>query len=415
MKYLSKIFLFIILFILIIPFCFASDNITMNNDNLAISSDGGLLSTSNIYFDSSVEIDGNGTQMSPYKYLSYSRLSDNSIAHFANGEYELDRAKSVNNLTIIGQSPLNTIIKSESFQLTNQNTLNIISVTLKDLSIFNRGNFNVNNVIFENSDGTYAIERYGNIFGGAIYSTGGTVVISSSTFRNNTATYGGAIYITGSTLRLIDSIFENNYAYKYGGGVASEGNSVLYINNTLFTNCYTLTNAGGAVYSKDSKLNIIKSNFTSCNATFGAAICDLASISNIDSIIASNNIANYQGGAIYKMYGSMALSSFIIASLFITLIINQYLMNRINTKYTSKVKEILIKYDDIIVEANGLPSLKNYYVIKVKNFSEMLDAYNNIGKPINHYQEKNKSTFTIINDKVIYVYVLKDKSQLSVK
>ena len=309
MKYLSKIFLFIILFILIIPFCFASDNITMNNDNLAISSDGGLLSTSNIYFDSSVEIDGNGTQMSPYKYLSYSRLSDNSIAHFANGEYELDRAKSVNNLTIIGQSPLNTIIKSKSFQLTNQNTLNIISVTLKDLSIFNRGNFNVNNVIFENGDGTYAIERYGNIFGGAIYSTGGTVVISSSTFRNNTATYGGAIYITGSTLRLIDSIFENNYAYKYGGGVASEGNSVLYINNTLFTNCYTLTNAGGAVYSKDSKLNIIKSNFTSCNATFGAAICDLASISNIDSIIASNNIANYRGGAIYKMYGSMNVTS----------------------------------------------------------------------------------------------------------
>ncbi len=128
-----------------------------------------------------------------------------------------------------------------------------------------------------------------------------------------------------------------------------------------------------------------------------------------DNEVISNSIEEY------KMYGSMALSSFIIASLFIILIINQYLMNRINTKYTSKVKEILIKYDDIIVEANGLPSLKNYYVIKVKNFSEMLDAYNNIGKPINHYQEKNKSTFTIINDKVIYVYVLKDKSQLSVK
>ncbi|MBR0270984.1 MAG: Ig-like domain repeat protein [Methanobrevibacter sp.] len=308
MKHFNKIFLFLILFILIIPISFASDNITMDNDNLAVGADDTLLSASDIYFDSSVEIDGNGTQTSPYKYLYSSRLTSNSVAHFADGEYQLDRTKDLNNLTIIGQSPLSTIIKSSSLKLTTQTTLNIINITLNDVSINNRGNFMANNVIFENSDGSYT-GGYSNVFGGIVYSNGGTTLIYSSTFKNNTATYGGAIYATNSKVKVADSIFEDNYAYKYGGAIASEDNSQLFVENSAFTNCYTLTNAGGAIYSKGSQLTVNKSNFTSCNATFGGAICDLASNSDVNSIIAINNEANYQGGAIYKMYGSMNVTS----------------------------------------------------------------------------------------------------------
>ena len=308
MKHSSKIFLFLILFALIIPVSFASDNITADN-NLAISDDDTLSSASDIYFDSLVEIDGNGTQTSPYKYLYSSRLTSNSVAHFADGEYDLDRTTSLNNLTVIGQSPLKTIIKSSSLKLTTQTTLNIINVTLNDVSINNNGgNFMASGVLFENSDGSFT-GGYSNVFGGIVYSTGGTTSIYSSTFKSNTATYGGAIYATNSKVKIVGSVFEDNYAYKYGGAIASEGDGDLSIENSAFTNCYTLTNAGGAIYSKDSKLNVIKSNFTSCNATFGGAICDLASVSNIDSIIAVNNKANYQGGAIYKMYGQMNVTS----------------------------------------------------------------------------------------------------------
>ena len=56
-------------------------------------------------------------------------------------------------------------------------------------------------------------------------------------------------------------------------------------------------------------MNVRKSNFTSCNATFGAVICDLKSDSNIDSIFASNNFADYHGGAVYKMYGKINITS----------------------------------------------------------------------------------------------------------
>lgn len=306
MKHFFKI-IFLLILLLFIPLSFASDNSTYK-DTIAINANDEIISVSNIYFDSSASVDGNGSQSNPYNHLDSTRLIDNSIAHFASGEYELDRTKDVNNLTIIGQNPSNTIIKSNSFHLVTYNSLSISNIALNDLTIYNTKNFNATNVIFENGLGAYK-GSYSNIFGGAIYSTGGNIVIESSTFKNNNATYGGAIYSTGSNVKIINTNFENNYAYKYGGAIASEGSSVLDVINSAFSNCYTLTNAGGAIYSKESTLNIKKSNFTSCNATFGGAICDLQSDSTIDSIIATKNNANYQGGAIYKMYGKMTLKS----------------------------------------------------------------------------------------------------------
>ena len=308
MKHFKKMILFSILLIILIPICSANENITLNDESSILGEGNSEVSTSKIYFDSSAAIDGNGSKDSPYNHLESSRLSENSVAYFANGNYYLDSGKTLNNLTIIGQNSLNTIITGHSSQLSSGNTLSISSITLKDLTIRNNKNFTANGVIFENNQGSYK-GGYGNVYGGAIYSNGGNVLIESSTFRNNNATYGGAIYTTDTNLKVVNSNFENNYAYKYGGAIAGEGSSVLTVINSIFNKCYTLTNAGGAIYSKESTLNVKKSNFTSCNATFGGAICDLKSSSDIDSIIASNNNADYQGGAIYKMYGKITIKS----------------------------------------------------------------------------------------------------------
>ena len=313
MKFINKALLFIIIFIIILPISFASDNITLNDDTLSLNDNNEILSSSYVYFDSSQAVDGNGSQNSPYNHLESNRLYDNSIAYFYNGEYNLDQTRSFNNLTIIGQNPLNTVINGNSLQLSSNNILSLYNITLNDLTIKNNNNFTAAGVIFENNMGSFK-GGYGNVFGGAIYSASGNVFIDSSTFRNNNATYGGAIYTDSTNLKIINSIFENNHAYKYGGAIASEKNSTLDITNTLFSNCYTLTNAGGAIYTKESMVDVRKSNFTSCNATFGGAICDLGSDSIINSIIAVDNMANYQGGAIYKMYGKMNITSSVFDS-----------------------------------------------------------------------------------------------------
>ncbi len=313
MKHINKIFLFLIIIIIVLPISFASDNATLISENLALNENNEVLSSSNIYFDSSLAVDGNGSQESPYNHLDSNRLVDNSVAHFSNGQYTLDRAKSFSNLTIMGENPLNTIINGNSLQLTSNNVLSLYNITLNDLTIRNNNNFTAAGVIFENNMGSYK-GSHGNVFGGAIYSTSGNIFIDSSTFKSNNATYGGAIYTDSTNLKIINSIFENNNAYKYGGAIASEKDSILDITNTLFSNCYTINNAGGAIYTKESTLNVRKSNFTACNATFGGAICDLGSSSIINSIHAENNIANYQGGAIYKMYGKMNITSSVFDS-----------------------------------------------------------------------------------------------------
>ena len=117
----------------------------------------------------------------------------------------------------------------------------------------------------------------------------------------------------------------------------------------------------------------------------------------------------------YEIYGIMCLCSFMISIIFIILIINLYIRGKRVVDYNSILKGLLDKYDDIIVDAKGVPEFKKYNVIQIKNFDELLDVYNNVQEPINHYQEENKAIFTIINKKVIYVYELIDKSKISVK
>ena len=307
MKHFKKILLFFILLIILIPVCAANENFTLNDESHLLA-EINEVSTSNIYFDASASIDGNGSKISPYNHLESSRLIDNSVAYFANGEYSLDRSKEFSNLSITGQDSVKTIIKGNSFSLISLNILAVSNITLNDLTISNKKDFTAIGVIFENNRGSYT-GSYGNTFGGAIYSNGGNVLIDSSTFYNNTAMYGGAIYASNTNLKIINSNFKVNHAYKYGGAIAGENGAVLTVMNTIFNNCYTLTNAGGGIYSKESTLNVKKSNFTSCNATFGAAICDLKSDSNIDSIIASNNFVNSYGGSIYKMYGKINITS----------------------------------------------------------------------------------------------------------
>ena len=81
--------LFIILLLFIIPIGFASDNYA-SLDLQDSFVDENLIISDNIYFDSSATDDGNGTLDSPYKSFSADKIVDDSVVHFANGEYNLD-------------------------------------------------------------------------------------------------------------------------------------------------------------------------------------------------------------------------------------------------------------------------------------------------------------------------------------
>ena len=321
-------FVFTLLVFILLPSSFALNNETIVNDvdnndftlNEANYNDIPI-SGNDYYFNADVEDEGNGSESNPYKYLTSDKLDENSVIHLNDGIYELNKGKTIYNISIIGENAENTIIKFQNNNsiLTAMGNITLQNLTLMDVTIINYGNLNATNVIFKNSvayakntESTNIVNSAANAFGGAIYcpsyqNLDANVYLDNCTFLNNTAEYGGAIYMCGGNLQVKNSIFLDNFAYNFGGAIASEQNAKLNIEKSAFINSKSLNDAGGAIYIKNSKLTVDSVNISNSKSTFGSAITSLDSTLTLNKVNAVNNTANYEGGAIYQMYGSFTL------------------------------------------------------------------------------------------------------------
>lgn len=184
MVMLNKTIIFTIIFlgVIFVPFSFAYDNSTevLSDDNSHID----------IYFDAlAVDDSGDGSKENPYKYLTKSRVIDNSNIYLNDGIYELDSSKTISSYNaFIGKSRENTIItyNNAGNLFSNNGVLILNNLTIKGASIYNTKNLTVDNVIFRDSYSDY---------GGSIYSLPADLKISNSYFINNSAKLGGAILI----------------------------------------------------------------------------------------------------------------------------------------------------------------------------------------------------------------------------
>lgn len=326
-----------LLLLMIVPSAFASDavdnqTVISSDEQIEISAvdDGGVIyshgedtnvltGSNDIYFNASAESDGRGTQSSPYKYLQYNRLTSGCTAHFADGTYELDSKKGIySSMTFMGQSAQNTIIKFNgiAFNVGGGYTLTLKDLTLDHATVKNLGTVSATNVIFKNGvavdDTSYG---YDNAYGGAIYNYVSTDyygyvtnvpknTLYNCTFLNNSAMYGGAIYLPYGELSLSNCKFINNSAHWFGGAIASDKDSKISVVGTVFENCRSVDDAGGAIYAFSTDLEVRDSTFNNCSANFAGAICSLNSEILISYSNFTNNLARYEGGAVYKMYGS---------------------------------------------------------------------------------------------------------------
>lgn len=326
-----------LLLLMIVPSAFASDavdnqTVISSDEQIEISvvDDGGVIyshgedtnvltGSNDIYFNASAESDGRGTQSSPYKYLQYNRLTSGCTAHFADGTYELDSKKGIySSMTFMGQSAQNTIIKFNgiAFNVGDGYTLTLKDLTLDHATVKNLGTVSATNVIFKNGvavdDTSYG---YDNAYGGAIYNYVSTDyygyvtnvpknTLYNCTFLNNSAMYGGAIYLPYGELSLSNCKFINNSAHWFGGAIASDKDSKISVVGSVFENCRSVDDAGGAIYAFLTDLEVRDSTFNNCSANFAGAICSLNSEILISYSNFTNNLARYEGGAVYKMYGS---------------------------------------------------------------------------------------------------------------
>ena len=252
MVMLNKTIIFMIIFlgVILVPFSFAYDNSTevLSDDNSHID----------IYFDAlAVDDSGDGSKENPYKYLTKSRVIDNSNIYLNDGIYELDSSKTISSYNaFIGKSRENTIItyNNAGNLFSNNGVLILNNLTIKGASIYNTKNLTVDNVIFRDSYSDY---------GGSIYSLPADLKISNSYFINNSAKLGGAICDIGSNMSLFN--------------ITAINNSAVY--------------QGGAIYKMYSELNLSSSLFINNHAGEGEAIfCDYSEFSMVNNIFNQNNV-----------------------------------------------------------------------------------------------------------------------------
>ena len=76
--------------------------------------------------------------------------------------------------------------------------------------------------------------------------------------------------------------------------------------------------------------------------------------------------------------------------------------------YEQELKQILFNYKAYIQKSNTLIDEKGYKIIQINTFDEILGLRDTMQAPILMYTEENelRTKFTIISDKILYVYVL---------
>ena len=308
---LLLLFSIALILLLIVPSAFGADNDTASLDS---SSDNQMLA-SDIYFDSNATNDhGEGTADDPYKKLRDGRILDDSVIHLKNGEYEFNQLNSHTNISIIGQDTSETVIRGNGGTLLVNNRLVLENVTICNLNIFNQGNLIATNTVFANSS---AIKNgnYGNSLGGAIYCVNEyhNAYLTNCTFINNYAGCGGAIYVNGGILEITDCAFINNTSLNYGGAIACESKYSkkvrLTIKRSRFVNDTSLKDAGGAIYVRYGTFAGEDLSVSKCEGTFGGAFSLLKSYVNLNNLSAFDNVARYDGGAIYQIYGNLTITN----------------------------------------------------------------------------------------------------------
>ena len=86
---------------------------------------------------------------------------------------------------------------------------------------------------------------------------------------------------------------------------------------------------------------------------------------------------------------------------------------RSNSLYNKKLNKIMREYDRIIVTLTKMPNLDEYKIMDVESFEELLDAKQNLDRPILFIEihKNQKACFLILSGGEAYRFILKEKKK----
>ena len=252
------VFCFLLVFVLFVPSCFASE-VTVSNSGELVNALG----------DFSVDVIN-------LRSGSYS-VSEFSLDHNVslNGESGATLNGGSSYMIQVGSD---SVMSMSGLSVRNSNT----NASLSALVCY--GNLTVRDCVFADNVGNN---------GGVIAIEGGTVNITDSTFTGNRAVNnGGAIQFNSGILYLNGCTFTGNRAANVGGAVFGAGE--LFIENCIFTS--NVGPLGGAVSVSGSGV-IRNSRFTSNTANTTGGALYVSGDCNVSGCQFLSNLASY-GGAV---------------------------------------------------------------------------------------------------------------------
>ncbi len=138
--------------------------------------------------------------------------------------------------------------------------------------------------------------------GGGVYNNGGNLTITNSTFRGNGAGIndpgdndGAGVYHNGGVLTITNSTFTRNGAYSEGGGVYIASGTTTVTNST-FSNNGNVFQHGSGIYANAGNLTINMSTFSNNTANLGAGVFVWTGTADITNSTFSGNSSNQGGG-----------------------------------------------------------------------------------------------------------------------
>lgn len=107
----------------------------------------------------------------------------------------------------------------------------------------------------------------------------------------------------------------------------------------------------------------------------------------------------------------------IVTFIIICVLLKQLFAFTNKTEYERELSKILRNYDDIIVNTSTMVNEKDYRIIKIEEFKEMLNLSRELLLPIMNYEVKKgeETSFYITKDGILYIYSLISKKELSDK
>lgn len=144
-------------------------------------------------------------------------------------------------------------------------------------------------------------------YGGGLLAVGVDVTVRHCIFEANEGVLGGVIgHVNGGTLEISDTEFRNNSASSFGGAIYDEGGSV-------YSGCvFRANNAlmGGAVALSEGTLSIENCAFEDNRALVrdgGAFWVNFEGVAELDVVRFTGNIAETDGGAVANWSGTVSL------------------------------------------------------------------------------------------------------------